>query len=103
MAKNTWQYANADTTIVGTMKCTCCRLYIDAGWFRYRETKGGYLSQHRQCSEDDKTWATYDSMKEAQIKSDKLLLEESIKFRDKWGISELDELIYVLENSLNNH
>jgi len=104
MAKKNWDYADSSTDKCGRMICNACDKKIDTGEFRYYMAldkwynEVGYVTQHRHCSNDDKNWSKLDNKKIAQINHYKEMLEDCIKFKNKWEIDDLDELISWLKS-----
>jgi hypothetical protein len=63
MARKDWEYSNAATSQRGLMKCCTCGKLI-TGECRWREGRNGFVTQHRECSQDDLNWARLDGEKE---------------------------------------
>jgi hypothetical protein len=91
MAKN-WSYAHAGGMKLGPMVCACCGKKVE-GWYRFREKPDKYVVQHRECTQDDPTWAAMDAREAASRERHQALVKACIEFRAKWGITELDEII----------
>lgn len=82
---------------VGTMICGACNKAITSGQYRcYKRSKSYdwyYVTHHRECCADDPAWAKLDQQKKDHINHNIALLDACKKFRDKWKIDDLDQLI----------
>jgi hypothetical protein len=97
-----WRYADAKTSMTGTMICTCCNRPITSGEYRYFETGEAYHSQHRSCSEHDPAWLKIDREWAEHLERQRNKLTAYKEFRDKWDESALDEEIENLEQYLES-
>lgn len=95
MAKK-WSYASAQNMKLGPMNCFVCGKKISTGLYRYREKPECYVVQHRACVPDDPQWARIDAENAQYQKRNQEMLADCIALRDKWQISDLDELIDAL-------
>lgn len=86
-----WWYSEAPGHRVGTMICTACRMAIESGDFRYRETDRAYLPQHRACSEDDPRWVKLDIGRRLAADREAQRRAAFSKFVEQWGLP--DDLI----------
>lgn len=87
------QYFNAaDGTRHGSMICTSCCKPI-AGQYRCRDKPDRFVVQHRECTASDPSWSRLDANDAARIERSVALRLACVEFREKWGISELDDLI----------
>jgi hypothetical protein len=98
--KRSWNYASAENTRVGTMICTACRIPIENGEYRYRETEDAYLPQHRACSEQDEGWKFRDKQKAINIQKARQYLADCLNFRSKWLTDVLNDEIESTETEL---
>jgi hypothetical protein len=97
------QYLNADTSRCGTMLCSGCGKQIVDGQYRcYQRNKSydwAYVTHHRNCCSDDPKWQWLDAQCELEKARSAEFLIAAVEFRDKWGVSDLDELIEELSLS----
>ncbi|AXQ68940.1 hypothetical protein HOU00_gp185 [Caulobacter phage CcrPW] len=81
----------------GEMRCGGCGKPITEGPYRvYKRTKAYdwyYVTFHRACCEDDPQWAKLDAAREASLARDQRLYAAAVRFRDKWQVDDLDDLI----------
>ncbi len=82
------------------MTCRSCGKPIaDGPWRRCTQSKGGehgYVTHHRACSPDDAGWTRHDQRRrDGAVQADRLRAA-AMAFRDKWGVSDLDDLIEEL-------
>ena len=93
-----WIHSHVASCRTGTMQCTVCNLPITEGRYRHRvkHRRGdwGYVNQHEACSTDDLMWAEWDRLVEAQEARLKALSIAAREFKAKWGVDELDDLIF---------
>lgn len=101
-----WGYSDARCSGHGTMQCTACGKPITEGEYRYRQkSKGGdwgYVAQHRTCTLDDPRWAELDENRAASLEQQKALSRACREFREKWGVSELDDHIFDGDQEARN-
>lgn len=95
MTRKDWSYENSSSAAHGRMRCSVCRQPIQ-GEYRVRDAGNAFVTQHRACCPADPMWARLDRNRAAQAKHYNDLLQAAIAFRDRWGITELDELIESL-------
>lgn len=95
MARKDWSYTNATSGSHGLMRCCSCGKAIE-GEYRVRDAGSKFVTQHRACSRDDPMWARIDRERNAKAKHYNDLRQAAIAFRDRWGISDLDDLIESL-------
>lgn len=95
---NKYSYANACNASVGLMICNKCGKKINEGDFRYWLSKKGdaYISEHKECSLQDPYWNQSEKITQSKIQYEKNLLAACLKFKQEWGIFELDSLINEL-------
>lgn len=89
-------YADSAFTRVGTMICSRCQKPISDGLFRYKNGGKGFTSVHRACCADDPSWGTVDGEQRRREKHNADFIAACKAFREKWGISDLDDYIDAL-------
>lgn len=91
------QYLDTRGASCGTMICGGCNSPIREGQFRaYKRTKNydwGFVTHHRACCSEDPAWAKQDVAAAAHEQHCSDLRAAAIAFRDRWIITDLDELI----------
>lgn len=96
-----YEYADASSSIRGTMQCGVCGKKIVSGQYRYRQksSKGDwhYVTHHRDCTKDDEMWLSLDAKKKAAEDRKVSLSNACIAFRKKWGVTELDD--YIIDDN----
>ena len=97
--KKPWSYGCVRSSSHGLMRCHVCGKRITEGEYRYRATykhfeHTGYATGHRDCTTDDPMWAARDSRVEAQEARRNALSIAAREFKAKWGVDELDDLIF---------
>lgn len=96
MARTDWQYiTNWQSSQHGTMRCNACGKPIE-GAYRVRDGRNGFVLMHRACSASDPGWALVDRKEADRAAHYQGLLQAAIAFRDRWGVSDLDDLIESL-------
>lgn len=95
--KRHYVYVALPWSSVGLMCCSCCGKKITEGQYRYFETEEAYVPQHRACCEDDPEWKQLDKEQAIREQQRSDMLADAIAFRDKWGVTDLNELIEELK------
>jgi hypothetical protein len=94
---SSWTYEDVAFSRSGTMNCIRCNKKITSGEYRCRQKSKHhdwhYQTEHRECSSDDKQWAIIDEQKAANNKRQIELSNACREFKDKWGVTELDDYI----------
>src|SRR5699024_1493237 len=98
-SKKPWGYSCVGSSSHGLMRCHVCGKRITEGEYRYRATykhfeHTGYATAHRGCTTDDPEWAAQDKRAEAAWARHKALSIAAREFKAKWGVDELDDLIF---------
>lgn len=91
-----WSYANGTSQKIGLMICSRCSKPI-TGEYRNREREYDYVLEHRECCPEDPRWQVIDRDREKVRTDCATMLAEAKAFRDKWDVSDLDDLINGLE------
>ena len=94
-----WTYTSAASSRRGLMQCNCCGKAIE-GEYRCREGRDGVITQHRECTTDDKEWVKRDALIETARTRAKERLEAYKTFRDHWDEMALDLAIEQLEKHI---
>jgi hypothetical protein len=94
-----WLYADARGSSCGTMQCTVCGNPVVDGRYRYRKKykhgDWGFQVQHEVCSSSDPKWAEIDAGNAQMIVRQYELSDACKAFKQKWGVTDLDE--YIIE------
>lgn len=100
-SKKDWNYTDASTgRMTGLMVCCTCHKKIESGMYRYYDAGKSYVNQHRHCCEDAAAWKKIDRQIAEMTEHNRQFLKACIEFRDKWHVSELNEIIENLQDSL---
>lgn len=96
---SSWSYSDVAQSSHGRMICVTCGKEITSGQYRYRQkSKRGdwhYQVQHEKCCLEDSAWAKMDKERKARQANAVELSNACIAFKNKWGVSDLDD--YILE------
>lgn len=93
-----YRYLNTSHSRCGDMICGECRQPISEGEYRVYQKScpdegWRFVTHHRECSANDIAWEAKDKIEQNRKDHNNKLRQAAIAFRDKWGISDLDDLI----------
>lgn len=93
MHSGRYSYHTAPGSSHGLMRCAACHKPIDDGQYRVREKADAFVTWHRSCTEVDPNWMKLDTENHDREERNKAFIAACIAFRDKWGVTDLDEYV----------
>lgn len=93
MHSGRYSYHLAPTSSHGLMRCAACNKHIAEGQYRVREKTEAYVTWHRACTDADPNWMKLDTEQHDRHVRNKAFQAACIAFRDKWGVTDLNDYI----------